>query len=113
MKMTMPESLFNLLVNQLDGSFRPDYSGRGMYGATCLAYEPDEESGSSIAQAQFEIAAMLADIDSEDDPDSVIEAIRDKLAEIGTPSQDSMGLGAIYYWRGIQVEGHVRESKYA
>lgn len=95
-----------MLNRQVEGTFAPDYSGRGMYGATCLSYRPHEEEGSSVGEAQFEMAVVFGTLDlDDDDVYEVIERIRWELGDIGAPQQDSLGLGSVYYWPRIQVEG--------
>jgi hypothetical protein len=84
------------------GELYPDYSGRGMYGATCLGYVTDE----GPAKFQMQLAKILAG----ESPD--LEQVEDMVEELGAPSSDSMGLSAIYYYRGIQVEGHARGSRF-
>lgn len=82
-----------------DDQLRPDYSGRGMYGKTCIAYEGDEPTVFMLDLAETIIGETPS-----------FGELRDCIEEIGEPSRDSMGLGSIYYWRGITVEGHERES---
>lgn len=95
-------------LNDNDEHLRPDYSGRGMYGATCLAYDTDDRSP---AKFQLQLAKVLApDYFGEEEPD--MDAIEEMMDEIGSPSSDSMGLGVVFYYRGIQVEGHAQGSRF-
>jgi hypothetical protein len=63
---------------------RPDYSGRAMYGATCLGFVYDELG--DVIQFSYELAQILED-------DTWYQNSR----------QDSMGLSSIVYWPYIQV----------
>ena len=73
---------------------RPDYSGRGMYGATCFGVTGTPRG---LTAWVVEACAALPEL---------------KEAFISGTSRDSMGLDEIHYWRGIQVEGHARDSKW-
>ena len=72
-------------------SVRLHYSGRGMYGETCLGISGDTDDLTEvIANTQVMAGTMIP--------------------EIANFSTDSMGMGAIYYWRGIKTpEGFVNE----
>lgn len=84
---------FAALAKSYDCSARPDYSGRGMYGAECLGVSG---SNSDLHALMFEVAqsSELADM---------LKA---------APSADSMGLGTIHYWRHIQVDGHESDGRF-
>ena len=69
-----------------DDTIRPNYSGRAMYGKTCLAIIYDD-----LGDLLRFIAAL--------DHGGV------DLDWLGDARQDSMGLGAIAYWPGVTVEG--------
>lgn len=64
-----------------DLEFDDEYSGRGMFGATCL----------SVSGKEFDFAEFWARL-----PESTRE-------ELGEPSRDSMGLGIVYYWRNART----------
>lgn len=83
------------------GELYPDYSGRGMYGATCLGYVTDD----GPAQFQLQLAKVLA---GGEDKTLTVDEVSDAMEYLGSPSSDSMGLSTIYYYRGIQVEGYAR-----
>lgn len=68
-----------------DYRFRDDYSGRGMFGRTCVGFVVD--SGCDVLSTMIELTEMLIDND--------IEYVSDKL---GTIRQDSMGTGTIIYF---------------
>ncbi|QKY79949.1 hypothetical protein PQD13_gp37 [Gordonia phage Clawz] len=76
-----------------------DYSGRGMYGKTCVGYQ-----GPTPELFAFDLARQLTG--EANDGDTAYEwaiAIRDTLEDLGSPSTDSMGLGRIYYWRNVTM----------
>lgn len=68
---------------ELDLGVRTDYSGRGMYGATCFALTGDF--------------------------DDLFQAVQAAAIEVGeiipTPRRDSMGLGSVWYWPEWREEG--------
>ena len=78
-----------------EGAFEPrgDYSGRGMYGETCLGFDGPRGAGVTLGAAIMYTLGVLGD-----DPDTALE-----MAAAGTT--DSMGLGTIYYFPGWTVEG--------
>lgn len=69
------------------------YSGRGMYGKTCIGF--DVPHGTSPAQFAFEFAVALME-DDEHGPEAV-EEFRGKVW-----CQDNMGLGTIVYVPGVK-----------
>ena len=69
----------------------PDYSGRGMYGKTCLSVSGSTSDLHTLMYRVVRDGGELADL---------LEA---------APSHDAMGLGVVHYWRGIQVEGSARD----
>ena len=112
MKATLTADQYDELESMLDeGDLRPDYSGRGMYGVTCLGFTTDGGPG----KFQMQLAKILAprylhlDLDY-GDPD--LDEIEETLDALGDPNCDSMGLSTIYYYRSIQVEGHVQAARF-
>lgn len=79
------EALVENIDAQLGGDVdvRDDYSGRGMYGATCLAVV-----GDNYVLEVFLEGARFYGID----------------ARLGNMAQDSMGLSHVFYWPSIEVE---------
>lgn len=73
-----------------DVSFRPRYSGRGMYGRTCLGVVHDD--GNTPAAFLYILAEELG------------EDFLDLLSRVGS-ARDSMGFSTITYYSGITVEG--------
>jgi hypothetical protein len=85
-------------LTDLHDGVRAHYGGRGMYGKTCLAYVGDEPH-----LFLFDLAKVLVERDSAELP-ATADEIRDKLDRLGGGSSDSMGMGTVYYWRGIEVD---------
>lgn len=89
------------LTGGLEFDFRSDYSGRGMYGATCIGFVIDSQSvmalGIAIAHALDEVARLerLRASDDESDVDELAAAFARGVRE------DSMGLQSIVYFPGI------------
>lgn len=77
-------TLFRDIVEGYGGNPRDNYSGRGMYGKECLG--ADFDSMQEFLEAMFEINESLPDF------------------EWGNVTTDSMGLGTVFYWRGIRVD---------
>jgi hypothetical protein len=96
-------------ADALGGEFTENYSGRGMYGAVCVGITSDYASREQIAE---NIAEQIIEEDDDysyllDDYDEdEFNEVRDEIAAdeiIGRISMDNMGLGYIYYFRGVQV----------
>lgn len=81
---------FKTAAGNLGLEIRTDYSGRGMYGATCAGIV-----GSISDLIQF----VLEVKDLEDDDDKV-----ELLEDLPNVSKDSMGYDTIFYWQGIEGE---------
>lgn len=94
----MPKVLASRQIAELEGEFdedfRPDYSGRGMYGKTCIGY-----TGEYPFYFAARLAYLLNDGD-EMDANDLVYAI-EGLPECST---DSMGRGTIYYWPAVRAE---------
>ncbi|UOW93060.1 hypothetical protein SEA_CAIB_76 [Gordonia phage CaiB] len=73
---------------------RTDYIGRGMYGRTCIAYE-----GSN---ATAFLAAVVGAAIGRENGDVTIWDLVEELGQL-TERSDSMGLGRITYWPGLQL----------
>ena len=74
---------------------RLDYSGRGMYGNTCLGVVGDYACAKDLVDKIYEYA--------EEDDDDDLFALADLMSEDW--SRDSMGLKVIEYWSFLSVEG--------
>lgn len=75
---------FSEIAAEFDGHPRDSYSGRFMYGTSCVGV--DFDSLNDFVDFRMAVEHGLPDFDWSD------------------MSSDSMGLGMVYYWRGIQVE---------
>lgn len=97
-------------LNDNDEYLRPDYSGRGMYGATCLGYTTDD----GPAKFQISLAKLLGPqlLHYDEGEELDIDDLEEAMDALGSPSSDSMGRRSIYYYRSIQVEGYEQESRY-
>jgi hypothetical protein len=106
------EALRDLAANLFDdASVRYDYSGRGMYGGTCLGLV----CGGVNELVQFVLAvqrtARFLERDGEQDENSEDQRVaRDlygflnALEDGGTTTlQDDMGTQVVYYWPRVEV----------
>ena len=73
--------------------FREDYSGRGMYGKTCIGFVG--------TFSEFELGMRLAAAIAEDDCLHDMDKIE---TELMNPATDSMGLDTIIYWTNLRME---------
>ena len=80
------ELLKKLQVCGMDFTIR-SYSGRGMYGKSCVAIVDTDAS-------LWDIALALSEINDENLD----------LNRVGSPMQDSMGLGQVYYWPSMEMD---------
>lgn len=85
------EEVADRLDLEMGSDVRPDYSGRGMYGKTCVGVVTDSMGG--FVRFLLEVASEIG-LGSNDE----IGDLADRT------SRDSMGLSTIYYWRGLTVE---------
>lgn len=90
-----PLHVLNLMARAIEEANTDDrvflsatYSGRGMYGKMCPSID-----GSTRDLVRVVIKAALIDPEFFED------------AELDEFSQDSMGLGTVWYWRHIDTEG--------
>lgn len=91
--------LIEMLENTCDGnvSFRPNYSGRAMYGQTCVglvgSFEDCMKVISSVICEMHEESVS----DFEDEVETGID-FSEAVETLLNFRQDSMGLQAIIYW---------------
>lgn len=71
------------------------YSGRGMYGKTCLAFSTDDRLGDVVASILDAIAAYT-EMDR--------ELALDLASDFRSMKSDSMGLGRIFYFESVDFE---------
>lgn len=88
-----PKMVFDLQQFEPDSTIRTDYSGRGMYGRTCVGY-----TGENVLMFAFRLAVTLAE--QINDPAELFD-VEDMLEAIGSPSTDSLGWNTLYYWPNI------------
>lgn len=101
-QITIPASVIEALAyNHDEEDIRTDYSGRSMYGRTCLGYTGGDPVMFTFNLAVEMVRADLEAEESEDEPE--VYAVQEKLADLGEPRTDSMGRGAIFYWPGVTV----------
>jgi hypothetical protein len=99
MSLTITPAIISTLGEFHDADdIRTDYSGRGMYGRTCLGY-----TGSDVVLFAFRLAVEAAKADMEDGDEPDLFTVEDYLMTLGEPTSDSMGRGAIFYWPGVTV----------
>lgn len=80
------------------------YSGRGMYGATCVGYVGDDP----ILFA-FDLALATGGL-SWSGPITPGD-LRDEMEYLGPPCSDSMGRSTIWYWTRVTVAEDVTEAE--
>lgn len=85
----------NMFDVDIEDEVRTDYSGRGMFGRSCLAY-----TGGS--PTEFTAALALVILQSRGGEEGAWELF-EVIGEIGDGSHDSMGRGSITYWPHITV----------
>lgn len=85
--------------NHEDIRLREDYSGRGMYGKTCIGVV-----GDPIALAEFETAlALLTVMDDLDDEVNGYTALNSLTDVQDMRREDSMGMDRVYYYPALSV----------
>lgn len=93
----MSRSLTNDQVNELRVEFGEDlrtgYSGRAMYGKTCIGY-----TGEDPVIFTIKLAYLMAG------GDISVDELIEELEDLGAAHTDSMGRGTIYYWPHVQAE---------
>jgi len=75
-------------------SFYPDYSGRGMFGQTCIGFVTDSDNPAKLMSKLFFFALDVLDKGEFEDFREVFEDI--------SVSSDSMGRGTIVYFPGLE-----------
>jgi hypothetical protein len=88
----------------LDGVFTDEYSGRGMYGKTCVGVEFEDTSnlialGIAIAYNVAENALLVHGADP-------LDAIDNVMNDLQNMRWDNMGTGIIVYWPRIITGGN-------
>lgn len=101
-KITISADIIEFLAEYHDiEDIRTDYSGRAMYGETCLGYTCND-----VALFTFRLATEIcrderASVEQDGDPS--LEEVEEMMLDIGDPRTDSMGRSTIYYWPNVTV----------
>jgi len=96
---SLDEVLDRLFDYNVEFDLRTDYSGRAMYGKTCIGFVTDNAIGVAMA-----LAVVLREIEIENDDRS--DGKYDDLPNWSDlrASTDSMGLSSIIYFRNWSAE---------
>jgi hypothetical protein len=79
------------------------YSGRFMYGSTCVGVTLERDQ--SVVNFVLDVIEAASSFDEEDDMENLTQALRN-------PRSDSMGLGTIIYWPELPwVDGDKKEEE--
>lgn len=100
--MTKVKNLAQLIVeaaDDLDVDVRTNYSGRSMYGRTCVGVTG---SSSDINSVIAGVIMELSDLAVEG-PDAR-DQMREHIETLLNYAQDSMGMDRIYYWPGLMLQ---------
>lgn len=96
-KLTVTAEMISTLTQFHDeDEIRTDYSGRGMYGRTCLGY-----TGEDVIMFAFHLAITLTETARMHEPE--LFDVEEYLIMMGNPSMDSMGRSTIYYWPNVTL----------
>lgn len=79
------------IADGCNAQLHADYSGRAMYGSTCVGFVVDDFGGSVIDLVFSAIEAFGGDIDRAHET-------------FGAVRQDSMGRGTIYYFPDVTID---------
>lgn len=97
-----------LVVALVHGGFTPqEYSGKFMFGATCVGVTLDNPAELGTAVAIGTMAAAIRDKDV--DKVVLMQQLQDFQALVKQAKQDSMGLGYIIYWPDMAWPGDIDE----
>ena len=86
-----------------DVRFRNTYSGRGMYGRTCVGIT----GPANLCQQVIAEAIIQAGIDSQkvqlgSNREETDEFFRQSVRTLLDYAEDSMGMNVVFYWPGLQ-----------
>jgi hypothetical protein len=95
-KMNIDFNTLSEIASAVDGDTYANYSGRGMYGSTCVGVVVED---SNLLGLGLAIAEIVED-----------ESLRNRLA--GGYSTDSLGLRTIVYWQGVTCEDAPEDEDY-
>jgi hypothetical protein len=97
--LTLDRATFLELQALEDVQLRPDYSGRAMYGDTCLALVVDDVS--ELVRFLLGLAELVND--TADELSERVGALVDELRTCRTRA-DQLGRSYVYYWPTVTVE---------
>lgn len=80
------------IADAVGGRPYADYSGRGMYGRTCVGIVLDYDAVADLSEA-------------------IADAGADEILDREGRSQDSLGLNTIIYWTGVTCEDAPEEEE--
>lgn len=96
----MEQQYVEQFIDELSGhlAVRVDYSGRGMYGSTCVSINVDRDTRfGDVLEAIFEMGMNMEDVDrtQRDEDVELVNAIESFLRSAQT---DGMGTGMVLYF---------------
>lgn len=106
------QALIEEAANEIDMRFRADYSGRGMFGRSCIAVVGVRSDFSDllayITDRMIE-EVHSASIDAEGDEQmkasyQLVDQTRDITSKLFDYQTDNMGFDTVFYWSDIQPE---------
>ena len=89
------------IANIGEHSVRADYSGRGMYGKTCIGVE---SAYGSVYEGAVKLALMMVLSGDPHRQDLSWYEVQDLMNDLPNSRSDSMGMGMIVYFPGLTIE---------
>lgn len=96
--LVVADELHEDLAMEVDCELRTSYSGRGMYGKTCLGFVTNNVPGLA-----FHLGMLLAEWQPRSDEWGEVDTEQLIIAFTGNAHTDSMGLDTIVYWPSVVV----------
>ena len=97
---SMLQVMENNEIEIKSGTIRLDYSGRGMYGVSCLGIVMDR---SEISAFKMDFVDEVADIVGGHYDKDTKDLFKRTKSAMRSPSADSMGLSMIEYYTSLKV----------
>ena len=105
MNAVLNQQQFNDFCQEIDTigehRVRADYSGRGMYGKTCIGVE---SAYGSVYEGAVKLALMMVLSGDPHREDLSWYEVRDLMDALPDSRSDSMGMGMILYFPGLTIE---------
>jgi hypothetical protein len=96
---------FQEIIENAGYEYQDDYSGRGMYGKTCVGISTDDDLSEVIGNLFRSFSDIYFDTDGSNVDQEVYQTTFNEFCEIiKNTSSDSLGLGSIYYWRYFKTD---------